>query len=144
MAINISRVDVKRKCMIPVSDTAYDSQIDSLISEMKPGIEYDIAEVYLNNTSNTALQATLALGTLEIISGEFLEQLSREPGAMEQFSIAGVNIGERREKGQLLKTQGQARLAPYQKGNQPMMSETGILSTTKETEPNFSLDETVW
>lgn len=144
MAITIARTDVKRKCMISASDTTYDSQIDSLISEMKPGIEYTIAADYLGNTSDAALQATLTLGTLEIISGEFLEQLLREPGASEQFSIAGVSIGERKEKGELLKAQGQARLSPFLKANQPMMSECRILSSTRDIRPRFSLDDTAY
>jgi hypothetical protein len=144
MAITIARDDVKRKCMIPTENTSYDSHIDSLISEMQPGIEYTIADVFLNNVSDSALQSTLSLGVLEIISGEFLEQLSREPGASEAFEIAGVTLGERKEKGQLLKAQGQARLAPFLRAAPAMMDDSRVLSTSLDSERHFTFEEQMW
>lgn len=143
MAITITKADVKRKCMIPSTDSSYDTQVDSLIAEMKPGIEYTIADAYLNNPDGS-LQAAITLGILEVISGEFLEQLSREPGASEQFTIAGVTIGERKEKGEQLKAQGQGRLAPFLKASQPMMSDSQVLSTTLNAENRFSVEDSIW
>ncbi|HOP78976.1 MAG TPA: hypothetical protein PLU88_13425 [Armatimonadota bacterium] len=140
MAISITTADVKRKCMIPSADTTYDTSINTLISEMQPAIEYTIADVHLLDTSNTRLQSLLKLGILEIISGEFLQQLAREYGNQEEFSIAGVTIGQMKDRGPELIQQGSSRLAPFLKCLQPMLDETAILSNTKGTEPIFSIE----
>jgi hypothetical protein len=142
MSITITKADVKRKCMIPSADTTYDTSIDSLISEIQPAVEYTIANAYLSDTGNASLQALLKLGMLEIISGEFLQQLAREMGNTEQFSVGGVTVGEIAERGPVLIGQGASRLAPFLKGVLPMMSDSGIASTTQDTEPTFSLEET--
>ncbi len=115
VAMIITIADVKRKAMIPSADTVYDSAITALVNEMQGALEYSIADAYLNDTSNTALQAVLKLGMLEIITGEFLEQLRREFGNAEQFSIAGVTLGPAIQCGVELVQQGAARLAPFLK-----------------------------
>jgi len=144
MAITITRADVKRKCMIPTSEVAYDSAIDALISEMQSATEYTIADAYLSDTGNAGLQAALKLGILEIISGEFLQQLAREFGNMEQFSVGGVTVGEMKERGPVLIQQGAARLAPFFKSVQPMMAGSAVSSTTADEEPTFDLEEKEW
>lgn len=136
MSITITKADIKRKCMIPSADTTYDSSIDSLISEMQPAVEYTIADQYLADTGNTNLQALLKLGILEIISGEFLQQLAREMGNAEDFSVGGVSIGEIKVRGPELFIQGETRLASFLKSVQ------SISSTTQDTRPTFSLEET--
>ncbi len=144
MAITITVADVKRKAMIDSGDTTYDSAITSLISEMQAALEYSVADSYLDDTSNTKLQATLKLGMLEIISGEFLEQLRREVGAAEQFSVSGVSIGAATENGADLMQQGATRLAPYLKSVLSMMAETASTSSSQDDEMTFSADEEVW
>lgn len=145
MAITITRAEVKRKCMIPSSDTTYDSDIDALISEMQPSIEYTIADKYLNDTGNTKLQATLKLGILEILSGEFLQQLYREAGAAEEVRAGGMTIGARREYGLQLVEQGAARLRPFRKALEGLSGETGVASTTRDTDRTFTDDSMkVW
>ncbi|MBI2843691.1 MAG: hypothetical protein HYX78_09855 [Armatimonadetes bacterium] len=144
MAITITRADVKRKCMIPTSETGYDSSIDSLISEMQAAVEYTIADVYLSDTGDTGLQAALKLGILEVISGEFLQQLAREFGNMEEFSVGGVTVGEMKERGPALVLQGSERLAPFLKSVQPMMIESAVQSTTEGIEPAFDTEEAEW
>ena len=141
MSITITKADVKRKCMIPSTDETYDSSIDSLISEMQPAVVYTIADVYLSDTGNTNLQALLQLGVLEIISGEFLQQLAREMGNTEEFSVGGVTIGEMKEHGSVLIQQGASRLAPFIASIQPMMSDSGIAGTTEDVEPVFNLED---
>lgn len=140
MSITITRADVKRKAMIPTSETSYDTMIDGLISEMQPATEFTLVDAYLSDTGNIGLQAALRLGLLETIAGEFLQQLAREFGNMEQFSIGGVTVGEMKERGPALVQQGTARLAPFLKGVQPMMSDSPVQSTTKGTEPFFDLE----
>lgn len=142
MSINITRADVKRKCMIPAADTTYDTSLDTLIAEMQPAVEFTLADEYLADTANTRLQAVLKLGLLEVVSGEFLQQLAREMGITEEFSIGGVTIGRIKEQGPALIQQGAARLAPFLKSMQPMMSESTIVSTTKDIEPVFDTHET--
>ena len=148
MAISITKAEVKRKCAIPSANTSYDSDIDSLISEVQPAVEYTIADIYLNDTGNSKLQSALKLGILEIISGEFLEQLCREIGASEEFSVAGVSIGERKERGQALILQGSARLASFLKSMQAAPTDQPTASpvqcTIAHSDREFHLSESVW
>jgi len=142
LAITITNTEVKRKAMISVTD--YDSSITSLISEMQPALEYSIADTYLNDSGNTNLQATLKLGILEIITGGFLEQLRREAGAADEFSVAGITVGAAVQTGVELIQQGATRLAPFLKAALPMMSEAVSAISEPDTEQVFSVDEEVW
>lgn len=144
MAITITAADVKRKVMIDAADATYDSSISSLVTEMQGPIEYSIADCYMSDTANVKLQATLKLGMLEIIAGEFLEQLRREVGSTEQISINGVSIGEFTQRGLDLIQQGATRLSPYLKSVLPMMSETASISSSLDCEMTFATDEEVW
>lgn len=141
MAITITAADVKRKAMI--DSTTYDTSITSLITEMQAALQYSIADVHLNNT-DANLQATLKLGMLEIITGEFIEQLRREAGAAEDFSAGGVTMGSSSLRGVDLIEQGASRLSPYLKSTLPMMYESTAHSTTIDSDTCFSKDEEVW
>ena len=144
MAISITTAEVKRKAMIDSGDTTYDTAIGALITEMQPALEHSITDAYLSATSDTKLQATLKLGMLEIITGEFLEQLRRGIGGAEQFSVAGLSVGESPQRGVDLMQQGATRLAPFLKGVLPMISDSSPTSTTVDAETTFSTDEEVW
>ncbi len=137
MAITITRADVKRKCMISTDDNSYNAAIDDLISEMQPAIECFIAEEYLEDTSNMRLQAALKLGILELISAEFLEQMAREEGCADDFSIGSLNIAFRKDYGVQLRASGEARLQPYLKAQLPFMSDSAPKSSNAEAEPIF-------
>jgi len=138
MAITITKAEIKRKCMIPAAETSHDSDIDALIAEMQPSIEYTVADEYLNDTGNTKLQAVLKLGMLEIMSGELLQQLHREEGASEVFSVGSISIGSRPELGSKLIQQGQMRLSPYLKVEEASADDSGIASTTRDAERTFT------
>lgn len=140
MAITVTKAEVKRKCMIPTADTTYDSEIDALISEMQPGIEFTIAEVYLEDTGNAGLQAVLKLGIVEIISGEFIRQLYREAGAAEEVKIGGVTIGARPEHGKALMEQGTARLRPFCRVIEGLSDDAAITSTSAYVDRTFNDD----
>jgi len=139
MAISITTADVKRKAMIASGDTSYDTDIAALIAEMQPVIERDIYPTCLSDTADTGLQALLKLGILEIIAGEFLEQLMRESGAGESFAAAGVTIGPALRTGPDLVLQGKTRLIPYL-----AVSFISALSNTVDVEPVFHSEEEVW
>lgn len=143
MAITILAADVKRKAMIADSDTTYDSSISSLISEMQGPLEFSIADCYLSDITNTSLQATLRLGILEIITGEFIEQIRRQRGVVEMFSAAGVSVGEWTQRGVDLIQQGATRLAPFLKGMLPNMSDSVSQNSTLNNEPIFSISEEI-
>ncbi|MCE5197348.1 MAG: hypothetical protein ABFD54_04980 [Armatimonadota bacterium] len=142
MAISITAAEVKRKAMVSVSD--YDASIASLIAEMQPALEYSIADSYLSDTTNTNLQATLKLGILEMITGEFIEQLRREIGASEEFSAGGVSVSASALRGVDIIQQGATRLAPYLKTSLPAESDAMPSSTTADRETVFSRTEEVW
>lgn len=138
MAIVITKAEIKRKCMIPASETAYDSDIDALIAEMQPGIEYTIADSYLNDTGNSRLQALLKLGILEILSGEFIQQIFRKAGASESFKIGSLTIGARPQHGLKLIEQGQTRLCPFRKAVDDLLDVTQIASTNEDSDRVFT------
>lgn len=140
MAITITADDVKRKAGVDSANTSYDGSIGALIAEMQSPLEYSIADIYLNDISDANLQATLKLGILEMISGEFIEQLRRETGATEQFGIAGVTMGPSTVTGVDLIQQGATRLAPFLKSVLPMMSETSVSSSSLDNDLVFSAD----
>ena len=144
MAISITVADVKRKAGIDPAITSYDSAITSLIAEMQPPLEYSIADCYLGDASNVKLQATLKLGILEMIAGEFVEQLRRELGGSEQFGVAGLTMGPSATTGVELIQQGATRLAPYLKSALPMMSENASANSAIDRDTTFSEDEEVW
>lgn len=141
MSITITSAEVKRKAGVDSATTTYDSAIASLISEMQGPLEYSITDAYINDASNTKLQATLKLGILEMIAGEFVEQLRREIGATEQFAVAGLTIGASTVTGMELIQQGATRLAPFLKSALPMMSETASASSTIDDDTSFSAEE---
>ena len=117
MALSVSRATVKEKCRIAVTD--FDTEIDDLIAEQLPVVEFSILEKHIADTGNTNLQKALNLGAAEVIAGEFLAQSFREPGAAEQLVVGEVTFGSRLpQRASLidpfgLKSQGLQRLAPF-------------------------------
>jgi hypothetical protein len=119
MALNVTVAAVRAKCRI--LDTEFDTEIEDLIDEQLPVIEYAMLTEHVANTGDTGLQATLNLGATEIIAGEFLAQSFREPGVAELIQVGELEIGNRLPPRApiidpfLLKDQGWRRLSPYLK-----------------------------
>lgn len=111
MSLSVTRARVKEKCGI--ADSSSDSAIDNLIAEMVPAIEFSVSPEFVADTSNTGLQALLNLGALELVCGEFLDQLLRPPGTSEGLSMFGLTLSPAPPSG--IGAQGAARLAPYLK-----------------------------
>lgn len=138
MALVVTVATVRAKCRIP--DTSLDAEIDALIDEQLPVIEYSILAEHIANTGDTGLQATLNLGAAEVIAGEFLAQTFREPGVAEVIEIGELKIGDRLpprapiNDPHLLKDQGWKRLAPYVKPHSASesASRTAHVSVTPE------------
>ncbi|MBP5092497.1 MAG: hypothetical protein J6332_00425 [Abditibacteriota bacterium] len=110
MAVTVSAADVKRKAMITGGEQ--DSRVNALIAESLPAICALIDEMWLES-ENPNIIAALNLGALEIITGELLEELSREAGASEDFSLPGFTLGAAKVTGDKLITRGRERLKPY-------------------------------
>lgn len=116
MAIVVTRDAVKRTAA--VSSNAYDAQIDALIADLTPVIEYTLAADAL---ADSTLEAVINRAATEIIAGEFLAQRLREQGATEAFEAGGVRVGESPQaRANLsdpygLMQRGWARLAPFLK-----------------------------
>lgn len=138
MALTITVAAVRAKCRIV--DTEFDTEIDALIDEQLPVIEYSILAEHIANTGDTGLQATLNLGATEIIAGEFLAQTFREPGVAEEIQVGELTIGNRLPPRALvidpymLKEQGLERLSPYLKPHSASerASRTTHISVTPE------------
>lgn len=130
MALEVTTETVKAKCRITTAN--FDDEIDALIEEQLPAIEFAIAETHLNDVANDGLQATLNLGAAEIIAGEFLAQSFREPGACEEIVFGEVRFGVRpgaHFKSSIadpygLKSQGWQRLSPFMKPHLASESQT--------------------
>lgn len=115
MAISVSRSRVKERCGI--ADSAYDSQIDNLIADHLPAIEYAVRPEHLADAS-AGLVATMNLGATEIVCGELLALLAREPGASARITLGPItyeDLSKDLADGYGLKRQGWARLTPYLK-----------------------------
>ncbi|GIK33250.1 MAG: hypothetical protein HND43_07675 [Armatimonadetes bacterium] len=117
MSLSVTSSRVKEKCGITVSD--YDATISNLIGEITPVVEFAIRGEHLADAGNTGLQATLKLGLTEVICGELLEQIAREPGASESVSIGDLALSPPPPQVWStlagLKRQGWARLRPFLK-----------------------------
>lgn len=128
MSLSVSLTKVKEKCAI--TGTTYDAKITSLIGDTVPAIEFAIDPAFIADTSNTGLQSTLNLGATEIVAGEFLAQLGREPGASESLFFGWLELQPafRNLNDPFgLKAQGAARLQPYLKSTNDILGSIGVL-----------------
>lgn len=127
--LTVTRDDVKRKTRL---GSEYDAEIDALIAEMLPAIEYAIDPLYLDNPE-PGLLATLNLGALEIIAGEMLATLWREMSALVGFRFGWLQVFPPEwldpSDPSGLKAQGARRLAPYLKRNARLQFITRAPST---------------
>ncbi len=119
MALSVTRAKVKERCGI--TGTTYDAPIDNLITDHVAAVEFAVRPEHIADTGNSGLQATLNLGAMEIVCGEFVEQLYREPGALEMVRLGDFELFPPSSRhwglGFDLKAQGWARLAPYLKAD---------------------------
>lgn len=143
MSLSVSRATIKEKCRIAVTD--FDIEIDDLINEQLPVIEFSILDKHIADSGNKNLQKTLNLGAAEIIAGEFLAQSFREPGAVEQLVVGEVTFGSRLPQRATLidpyglKAQGVQRLAPFMKPSLP--SEDATRTEVRFSPPKFTDEE---
>jgi hypothetical protein len=133
--LTVSREDVKRKTRL---GSEYDAEIDTLIAEMLPVIEYAIDPLYLESPE-PGLLATLNLGALELIAGEMLATLWREVSALVGFRFGWLQVFPPQELDRVdpsgLKTQGLRRLAPYLKRNARLQFIVRPLSDGEDDSP---------
>ncbi len=123
MALSVSRAAVKEKAGITV--TTYDTPIDNLLTTWLAALTFAIADEHIADTGNAGLQATLNLAAAEMIAGEILAQIDREPGARDRFRLADLSV-ERDDLGpgdpSGLKAQGLARLRPFLKADSGLIA----------------------
>ena len=110
MPLTISLEAVRSKCGL--ADTDFDSLILALIAEQRPAIE----EMIRPDAMSGSL-VVLNLGATEIVAGEFLAQLCRQPGWSDQIVVQGLAIHPYVGRDPLdpfgLKAQGWGRLRGY-------------------------------
>ena len=129
MSLIVTTTKVREKSGL--TGTAYDTKINNLIADWVPTIEHALSPEHLDNTGDTRLQATLNLGATELVSGELLAQIGREPGASE-----GLKFGWLEVKPAMtnladpygLKAQGAQRLRPYLKHTDRLQGSLGVLA----------------
>ena len=116
MSLTITSTWIKEIAGVSTSD--YDSLITSLITRWEPVIEHRIEDGHLA-TSDTDLRATIDLAANEIVAGELLAIIRREPGGSETVVLGEVEIRPWLGKDPLdpfgLKRSGWSRLDPYLK-----------------------------
>lgn len=95
----------------------FDAEIAALVAELGPVIEASIDPCFLSPDAGSGVRAVLELGATEVVAGELLEQMWREPGALDRVSVGPVSVQPpsievlRHVLG--LRERGWARLAPY-------------------------------
>jgi len=131
MSLTVQQSRVKEKCGIDNSD--YDLQINNVIGDWVPVIEYALQDSALADTGNTGLQATLNLGATELVSGEFYAQFARNPGAYDSLTIMDVSVRPFYGNNPLdptgMKAQGLERLRPFLKKD-PLLGSLAVISMT--------------
>jgi len=104
----------------------------SLISLWVPILEFLIDPVVLADTSNTGLQALLSLAATEVISGEFLAQINRQPGWSDAVRIGSIELKPPTpfsiSDPSGLVDQGMRRLAPFLRRDGGSVVAPGVLS----------------
>lgn len=124
MALSVSRARVKERC--GESGTAFDTAIDHLIEDHLPAIEFAIRDDWIAS-GDAGVVATLNVGALEILTGEFMALRFRQPGAADHVRDGEVETVPYRgydpadPYGQV--RVGWRRLRPYLKQN-------GLISDT--------------
>lgn len=115
MGVTVTATQVKERCGI--TETTWDTEIWSLIDQMVYPINYAIAQVFLDDTGNAPLVATLNLAAIEIIAGEYFAQYARKPGVFDTVQVDRLTIkpyvGSNANDPSGLKAQGWLRLRPF-------------------------------
>ena len=128
MSLDVTVSKVKDKAAIIGS--TYDAKIDALIDEWVPALEYAIRDAFLADVANTGLQSTLSLGACELVAGEFLAQLAREPGGSETLVFGWMEVRpviQNLADPYGLKEQGALRLRPFLKPQDSLQGSLGVL-----------------
>jgi hypothetical protein len=123
---------VKEKCSLTVS--TYDSTIDSLIVEQGAAISYALKPEYIGDGLDANLQATLDLGATEVVCGELMAQICREPGATEGIALGEIQIWPTKRGSMndpyLLIEAGWTRLRPFLRLDASVPTYATVLSTS--------------
>ncbi len=88
--------------------TVYDADITGIIAEMLPGLSGTIVAAHL-----ATYEAACKQGIIDVIAGECLNMLRRQPGFAEQAKFGGNEVGEGVESGDKLIARGMAILEPF-------------------------------
>ncbi|MFZ4508373.1 MAG: hypothetical protein ACOYON_11830 [Fimbriimonas sp.] len=121
MALTITRSRIKEKCGI--TDTSRDATIDNLILEFVPVIEFALTPSALADPA-VGIQSTLNLGATEVIAGELLAQLAREPGASDLLEVGDIRLAP--PSGASIVAVGWQRLRPFLKPDPGGRAATGV------------------
>ncbi len=125
LVVSLSRVREKAG----LTGSSYDSKISNLISDWVPVLEFAIDPTFLNDTTNTGLQATLNLAATELITGEIISQLAREIGSTDGFAFGWLEVrsGIRDNADPSgLKQQGALRLSTFLKDRDMLVGSLGV------------------
>ena len=102
-----------------LATTGSNAALAALIALEQPALEFAIDPVLLtNSTTNPGLQALLTLGVSQVITGDYVISLFRQPQTLTLFKVSTLEIETRplfdlSKIGTLLQQQGAATLAPF-------------------------------
>lgn len=88
--------------------TVYDADLDNLITELQAGLTGMIDTAAIGT-----YEAACKAGMIDVIAGEALNMLRRQPGYADAITVGGVALGAEVESGDKLITMGLAILAPF-------------------------------
>jgi hypothetical protein len=97
LILPLTIADLKPLCAIDAGDTSSDADLTLLLTAQQPALEYSLDPAILALSAGDAgLQATLVLGAVEALAGEFLRSQARAPGATDDFHLGPLTVSASR------------------------------------------------
>jgi hypothetical protein len=115
---------------------AYEDEITALLDAFLPALAYAVRPEH-HADPDAGLQATLDLAATEIVAGELLAQIWREPGAAEDIRLGDLRltplVRDLADPFGLIR-RGWERLRPYLKLPPPLSQMSQVRTATKEAQ----------
>jgi len=127
--LTITRDDLKRLCVLDLTDTTPNTDLDAIIAGEQSVCEYALDPAILAASAGSdGLRATLTLGVSEMLAGSYLRRQARAPGATDDFHIGPLDVTASKtdslpQIAERLAAQGLKRLEPFARAAKAVASD---------------------